>query len=115
MSSFQDFTNDLAPFVLQLGRQRVDVDTRLRVRGDAPLRSRRHRPASAAPTSPWSANALSVPSGIVLTVSGAASALMYRMSEAFGSLVPVLASSSRCGRAPALSARCYRGEAMKSQ
>ena len=41
-------------------------------------------------------------SGMVFTVNGAASALMYRTSDAFGSLVPVLAHSRRCGRAPAL-------------
>ena len=52
--------------------------------------------------SPWSASAFSVASGIVFTVNGAASALTYSTSEACGSLVPVLAHSRRCGRAPAL-------------
>ena len=51
-----------------------------------------------------------MPSGMVFTVNGAARALMYRMSEALGSLVPVLAHSRRCGRAPALKTRCQRGE-----
>src|SRR5580698_2452544 len=46
---------------------------------------------SAPPTSPCSAKALRVPSGMVLIVNGAASALTSRMSDAFGSLVPVLA------------------------
>ena len=55
------------------------------------------------PTRPWSANAFNVLSGMVFTVSGAARASMYRTSEAFGSLVPVLANSRRCARAPALS------------
>src|SRR5262245_23840411 len=45
---------------------------------------------------------------MVLIVNGATSALMYRMSDALGSFVPVLAKSSRCGRAPALSARRQR-------
>ena len=63
-----------------------------------------------APTSPWSAKAFSVPSGMVFTVNGAASALIYRMSDAFGSLVPVLAQSRRCGRRPAFTMRCQRGE-----
>ena len=35
-------------------------------------------------------SAFNVPSGIVLTVNGAGRALMYRMSDTFGSLVPVL-------------------------
>ena len=39
---------------------------------------------------------------MVFTVKGAASAWTYKMSEAFGSLVPVLAQSSLWGRAPAL-------------
>ena len=39
---------------------------------------------------------------MVLTVKGEASALMYMMSEAFGSFEPVLAQSRRCARAPEL-------------
>ena len=35
------------------------------------------------------------------------------MSDALGSLVPVLAHSRRCGRAPALYARCQRGVAQQ--
>src|SRR5262249_53025093 len=48
--------------------------------------------------------------GIVLMVKGAASASTYRTSDAAGSLVPVLAQSSRCGRAPVLKMRCHCGE-----
>ena len=55
-----------------------------------------------APSSPWSASAFRVFSGIVFTVSGAASALTYSTSEACGSFVPVLAQRRRCGRAPKL-------------
>src|SRR6516164_10345804 len=52
---------------------------------------------SVVPTWPCSASAFSVPSGMVLTVNGAAKVLTYKTSEAFGSLVPVLAHSRRCG------------------
>ena len=45
---------------------------------------------------------------MVFTVSGAISPCTYRTSEAFGSFVPVLANKSRCGRAPAFSARRQR-------
>src|SRR5262245_54531221 len=65
---------------------------------------------SVPPMSPWSASALSVASGIVFTVKGAASDLTYRTSDAFGSFVPVDAQSRRWGLAPALYARCQRGE-----
>jgi len=71
--------------------------------------------ASMAPTLPWSANAKSVFSGIVSTVSGAASVSTYRVSDAAGSLVPVLAQSSRCGCAPASAAFFQRGEASRSR
>jgi integrase len=40
-------------------------------------------------------------------VNGACSALTYSTSDASGSLVPVLAHSSRCGRAPALARTPY--------
>lgn len=56
-----------------------------------------------------SARAFNVASGIVFTVNGAASAWIYRRSEASGSLVPVLAHSRRWGRAPTLKTRCHRG------
>jgi hypothetical protein len=46
----------------------------------------------------------------VLIVSGAANASMYIVSRAAGSLLPVLAHSSRCGRAPAFASFCQRGE-----
>jgi hypothetical protein len=47
---------------------------------------------------------------MVFTVNGAASARTYRTSDASGSLVPVLAHSRRCGRAPAVEdARPARG------
>jgi hypothetical protein len=61
-------------------------------------------------TEPCSPNAFSVPSGMVSTVNGAASACTYSVSGAFGSLVPVLAHNSRCARAPMLAARCQRVE-----
>src|SRR2546421_8202296 len=47
---------------------------------------------------------------MVFTVNGAARALMYKVSEALGSLVPVLAHNRRWGRAPRLYTRCHRGE-----
>ena len=47
---------------------------------------------------------------MVLTVNGAASPCTYRVSEAAGSLVFVLAHSSRCIRAPAFSSRWNRSE-----
>ncbi len=75
ISSFQELDERLRAFVLQLRGQRVDVDRRPSRTPPAPPRSRRRRPASIAPTSPWSAKAFSVPSGMVLTVNGAASAL----------------------------------------
>src|SRR4030095_2760854 len=52
---------------------------------------------------------------MVLAVNGAARALTYSKSEALGSLVPVLAQSSRCGLAPALNVRCQRGEPRSSR
>ena len=42
------------------------------------------------------------PKVTIAAVNGAAIAWTYRMSEAAGSLVPVLAHKSRCGRAPRL-------------
>src|SRR5262249_34411204 len=50
-------------------------------------------------------------SGMVFTVKGAARLFTYRMSDALGSLVPVLAHSSRCARAPALYILCHRADA----
>ena len=47
-----------------------------------------------------SASASSVSSGIVSTVSGAASSTTYFVFGSAGSLVPVDANRSRCGRAP---------------
>ena len=61
--------------------------------------------ASSAPTA-WS-----VSSGIVSTVDGAASPRTYSSGGADGSLTPVLANSSRCGRAPFAIRRCQRSEA----
>src|SRR5579872_734933 len=52
---------------------------------------------------------------MVFTVNGAARAWTYMMSEALGSLVPVLAQSSLCGRAPKLKTRCHRGESSRSR
>ena len=60
-------------------------------------------------------NASIVVSGIVLMVNGAWRAVTYSTSEASGSLVPVLAHSSRCGRAPALASRPKRGESISSR
>ena len=60
--------------VLEPGGERVDVDAGLGEARRAPSRSRRRPARSVSPTSPWSAKALSVPSGMVLTVNGAASA-----------------------------------------
>src|SRR5665213_1053448 len=62
-------------------------------------------------TRPWSAKLARVLSGIVLIVSGAASASMYIVSGAFGSFVPVLANSSRCVLAPAAARACQRDDA----
>src|SRR6185312_10502666 len=70
---------------------------------------------STAPGLPWSATACKVFSGMVSTVSGAASASTYSVSEAFGSLVPVEAQSRRCGRAPAAASFSQRGEASSSR
>ena len=66
----------------------------------APPRSRRRRARAAGRSRRARRAPCSVASGIVFTVNGAASALMYSTSEALGSLVPVLAHSSRCGRRP---------------
>ena len=67
------------------GRQR-----RRRLWRIAPILASQSPPSagSTAPISPWSASAFSVLSGMVFTVFGAASALMYSTSEALGSLVP---------------------------
>ena len=46
-------------------------------------------------------------------VSGAASVSMYSVSEAAGSLVPVLAQSRRCVLAPAAASRRHRGDASR--
>ena len=59
------------------------------------------------------ANASSVFSGMVSMVSGAASASTYRVGDAFGSLVPVLAHSMRCLRAPAAARSRQRLPAMQ--
>ena len=48
-------------------------------------------------------------------VSGAASASMYSVSGAAGSLVPVLAQSRRWGCAPAAASFCQRGEPSSSR
>ena len=47
----------------------------------------------------------------MLIVSGAASASIYKISEASGSFVPVLAQSKRCGRAPDPASFRQRGDA----
>src|SRR5207244_1253335 len=86
-----------------------------------PIRLKAASVSSASPPStgitprscPRSAKASKVLSGIVLMVSGAASVSMYSVSEAAGSLVPVLAQSRRCVRAPAAASRRHRGDASR--
>jgi len=56
-----------------------------------------------------------VASGMVFTVSGAARAPMYSVSEAFGLLVPVLAQSRRWAHAPWDASCVHRGEASRSR
>ncbi len=51
-------------------------------------------------TSPWSATASMVFSGMVLTVLGATSSVTYSVSGSDGSFTPVEAQSGRWGRAP---------------
>src|SRR5262249_49496027 len=100
-SSFQDFTNDLAPSSWSwMARAWTSTPT---LANSASTSSQ--SPPSAGriePSSLCKASAFKVASGMVFTVNGAASPLTYRMSDADGSLVPVLAHSRRCGRAPAL-------------
>ena len=105
ISSFHDFTNDVGALVLQLRRERVDVDA-------GRLELREHRFAVAAVGWRGGADVAVIGegraasfSGMVLTVNGAASASTYRTSEALGSLVPVLANSRRCGRPPSFITR----------
>ena len=63
-----------APSFCSCVGERVDVDAEAARTRRSPLRRRRRRPASARRRLPWSAKASSVLSGIVSTVSGAASA-----------------------------------------
>src|SRR4029450_13746824 len=109
MSSCQDLTNDLAPsswsWAARASMSMPALANCVSTASQSPPSAGR-----SAPSSPCSARAFKVPSGMVFTVNGAARALMYRMSEASGSLAPVLAHSRRCGRAPALYTRCQRGE-----
>src|SRR4029077_7463763 len=99
--SFQELTNDLAPSSWSFApKSSMSI----------PAAATSSSTASQSPPSadmislrsPWSARAFKVPSGIVFTVKGAASALIYSTSDAWGPLVPVLAHNKRCGRAPAL-------------
>src|ERR1700722_1145393 len=66
-------------------------------------------------TAPPAANANKVFSGMVSMVSGAARASTYNPAAAFGSLVPVLAQSMRCLRAPLASRSSQRLLATNSQ
>ena len=101
ISSFHDFTNDFAPSSWSRAANAS-------ISMPALANSRQHLFAVAAVRRHDRAHfavigeAFKVASGIVFTVKGAASALTYRISDALGSLVPVLAQSRRCGRAPAV-------------
>ena len=72
--SFQDLTKDAAPSFWSCAASAIDIDPGLREAGQHLLAIRRRRAVSISPISPWSANALSVASGMVLTVKGAARA-----------------------------------------
>ncbi len=112
--SFQDFTNDEAPFVLQLRGERVDVDTRLGEAGEnrlAVAAIRRERLADLAVIGEGFQGALR--HGV--DREGRGERLHIEASEAFGSLVPVLAHSRRWARAPLLAARWKRGDASNSR
>src|SRR5262249_5425544 len=101
IKSLHEFTNDLAPSSCS----RADSAWTSIFAAANCARTFSESPPSVgivAPMVPCSASAFRVRSGIVFTVNGAARALTYRTSEAAGSLVPVLAHSRRCGRAPAL-------------
>ena len=82
------FHKRLRAFLLELSSENVNVNARF---GDWASTSSQS-PSSAAmiePSSVCSASAFNVPSGIVLTVNGAARAtLMYRMSDTFGVFRP---------------------------
>src|SRR5262245_14156859 len=100
-SSFQDFTNDSAPSSCSRAARAPTSTPALANSASTSSQS----PPSAGriePSSLCKASAFRVASGMVFTVNGAASPLTYRMSDADGSLVPVLAHGRRCGRAPAL-------------
>ena len=65
-------------------------------------------------TSPWSATASRVFSGIVFTVSGATSSVTYRVSEWSGFLTPAEAHSGRCTRAPSALSASNRSPPLKT-
>src|ERR1700691_2074884 len=114
MSSFQDLTKDCAPSTCSFCA---------RASTSIPAAPKRFNTSSASPpsgrmtafTCPLAANASRVFSGIVSTVSGAANASTYRLGEAFGSLVPVLAHNMRCFFAPAADNARQRLPATSSQ
>src|SRR5215470_2197718 len=109
MSARQDLLNASAPSRCRRSARAASSTPALR---QAAITAAESPPSSGnAPlTVPRSANASNVLSGIVLIVSGAASASMYNVSEAAGSLVPVLANNRRCGCAPAAVRAIQRGE-----
>src|SRR6202789_1030917 len=114
MSSIHDLTNDAAPSTCSCSARALTL---------MPARAKRASISSASPPSfamtpfslPLCANANKVFSGMVSTVSGAASASTYRPGGDFGSFVPVLAHSMRCLRAPLASRSFQRLPAIKSQ
>src|ERR1700722_2037140 len=115
MSSAHDLTNDAAPSTCSWVASALT---------SIPARAKRPNTSSASPPSlgitplgllPPAAMANRVFSGIVSTVSGAASASTYNPAAAFGSLVPVLAHSMRCLRAPLASRSFQRLPAINSQ
>src|ERR1700736_2312774 len=114
MSSLQDLTNDSAPSNCKRAAS-ASMST--------PAFAKRASTCSASPPSlaitdlrvPLAANASNVFSGMVSMVSGAARASTYKPAGAFGSLVPVLAQSMRCLRAPAASRLRQRLLASNSQ
>ena len=61
-------------------------------------------------TSPWSATAFRVASGMVFTVLGATRPVTYRVSGSEGSFTPVDAHSGRCTFAPCACRRAQRSE-----
>src|SRR6185437_1973433 len=112
--SFHDFTNDAAPSRCSCP---ANAASSMPAALNCAMTCSQSPPSLAiAPCNlPWSAKARMVLSGMVLMVSGAASASTYSVSGAFGSLVPVLAHSRRCGCTPAARIFFQRGVSRSSQ